>query len=276
MPRIATFPAAETRLRAPFPLRVYRYARVSVHVLQGVATTVFVFPRIGLPRRQELIRRWSQRLLSMLGIETRLRGLPVAGLPGNLLIVANHISWLDIFVLNALRPCRFIGKAEIKRWPLIGRLVADCGTLFLERGRRRDAHRVNQHARDVLAAGDTIAIFPEGTTTDGTTVLPFHGSLLQPVVDAHGQVQPIAIRYRRRDGTHSDAPAYVGDTSLLGSLWSVLGERALIVEVTLPPPVAARARHRRELAREAESAIRAALELPALDSGPETPADRQA
>ena len=87
-------------------------------------------------------------------------------------------------------------------------------------------------------------------------------------------MQPIAIRYRRLDGTHSDAAAYVGDTSLLGSLWSVLGERALIVEVTLPPPMAARARHRRELSLEAENAIRAALELPALGSAPETPADR--
>ena len=100
MPRSAAIHAAEARGRTPFPRRVYRYARVSVHVLQGVTTTVFVFPRIGLPQRQELIRRWSQRLLSMLGVETRLRGLPVAGLPGNLLIVANHISWLDIFVLN--------------------------------------------------------------------------------------------------------------------------------------------------------------------------------
>jgi 1-acyl-sn-glycerol-3-phosphate acyltransferase len=276
MQRTAAIRAAETRRRTPFPLRVYRYARVSVHVFQGVATTAFVFPRIGLPQRQELIRRWSQRLLSMLGVETRLHGLPVAGLPGNLLIVANHISWLDIFVLNALQPSRFIGKAEIKRWPLVGRLVADCGTLFLERGRRHDAHRINQHARDVLTAGETIAIFPEGTTTDGTTVLPFHGSLLQPVVDAHGHVQPIAIRYRGLDGSHSDAPVYVGDTSLLGSLWRLLGERALIVEVTLVPALAARARHRRELSREAENAIRAALELPSIGSGPEIRVDRPA
>jgi 1-acyl-sn-glycerol-3-phosphate acyltransferase len=249
---------------------------VSVHVFQGIATTVFIFPRIRLPQRKELIRRWSQRLLSMLGVETRLRGLPVGGLPGNLLIVANHISWLDIFVLNALQPARFIGKAEIRRWPLVGRLVADCGTLFLQRGRRHDAHRVNQDARDVLAAGETIAIFPEGTTTDGTMVLPFHGSLLQPVVDAHGHVQPIAIRYRGLDGAHCDAPAYVGEMTLMGSLWRVLGERTLIVELTLAPALAARARHRRELSREAENAIRAALELPALGSGPETRADRRA
>jgi 1-acyl-sn-glycerol-3-phosphate acyltransferase len=275
MPRPAAVRPDEVRRRTPLPLRVYRYARVSVHLLHGVATTAFVFPRIALPRRQELIRHWSRRLLTMLGVQTRLQGLPLPGL-GNLLIVANHISWLDIFVLNALQPSRFIGKAELRRWPLVGRLVAGCGTLFLERGRRHAAHRINQHARDVLAAGDTIAIFPEGTTTDGTMVLPFHGSLLQPVIDAHGHVQPIAIRYLGLDGTHSDAPAYVGDTSLLSSFWRVLGERALIVELTLAPALAAHARHRRELSREAENAIRGALQLPALGPAPGTRADRPA
>jgi 1-acyl-sn-glycerol-3-phosphate acyltransferase len=245
-------------------------------MLQGVATTTFVFPRISWSRRQELIRGWSRRLLAILGVETHIHGLPVGGLPGNALIVANHISWLDIFVLNALQPARFVGKAEIRRWPLVGRLVAGCGTLFLERGRRHDAHRVNQQARDLLAAGETIAIFPEGTTTDGTTVLQFHASLLQPVVDSHGHVQPIAIRYRGLDGAHNDAAAYVGDTSLLASVWRLLGERALIVDVTLAPALAARARHRRELSREAEDAIRAALGLPGLDLGPETRADRPA
>jgi 1-acyl-sn-glycerol-3-phosphate acyltransferase len=267
--------AAIARRRTPFPLRVYRCIRVTVHVLEGVATTAFVFPQIDLLRRQALIRRWSQRLLAMLGVETRLEGAPVAGF-SNVLIVANHISWLDIFVLNALQPSRFIGKSEIRRWPLVGHLVAGCGTLFLERGRRRDAHRVNQHARDVLTAGETIAIFPEGTTTDGTTVLPFHGSLLQPVVDSHGHVQPIAIRYRGPDGAPSDAAAYVGDTSLIGSLWRLLGERTLIVELTLAPALAANARHRRDLSREAENAIRAALGLRVTGSGPETPADRPA
>ena len=179
--------------RTPLPLRVYRHARVSLHVFQGIATTAFVFPMIGLPRRQALIRRWSERLLRIMSIESRVHGLPPGGLPGNMLIVANHISWLDIFVLNTVQPARFIAKAELKRWPLVGLLIAGCGTLFIERERRRDAHRVNDHAREVLAAGDTIAIFPEGTTTDGTTLLPFHGSLLQPVIDAQGR--PAADRH---------------------------------------------------------------------------------
>jgi 1-acyl-sn-glycerol-3-phosphate acyltransferase len=260
--------------RTPLFLRVYRHARVSLHVFQGIATTAFVFPLVGLKRRQALIRSWSEHLLRIMRIEARVKGLPRDGLPGNMLIVANHISWLDIFVLNTVQPARFIAKAELRRWPLVGLMIAGCGTLFIERERRRDAHRVNDRARDVLAAGDTIAIFPEGTTTDGTELLPFHGSLLQPVIDAHGHLQPIAIRYLHRDGSYNDAPAYVGDTSFMSSFWRVLGERAMVVEMTLTPALAAQDRHRRELSREAEKAIRAALCL--NGPAPETAADRPA
>ncbi len=260
----------------PLPLRLYRYVRVSAHVFQGVATTAFVFPMIDLPKRRALIKRWSVKLLKLMRIEARARGLPTHGLPGNLLIVANHISWLDIFVLNSVEPGRFIAKSELEKWPLIGFMIAGCGTLFLDRASRRDAHRINDKAREVLAAGDTITIFPEGTTTDGRTLLPFHGSLLQPVVDAQGHVQSIAIRYCHFDGTHSDAPAYVGETTFMASFWRVLGVRNLVVELTFPPPLAAAGRHRRDLSQEAESAIRAALGLDAADLEPETRVDRPA
>jgi 1-acyl-sn-glycerol-3-phosphate acyltransferase len=268
--------AATARRRTPLPLRVYRYVRVSLHVFQGVATTAFVFPMVDLPRRQALIRRWSTRLLVMMRIESRVRGMPPTGLPGNLLIVANHVSWLDIFVLNTLQPARFIAKSELKRWPLVGLMIKGCGTLFIERERRRDAHRVNDDARRVLAAGDAIAIFPEGTTTDGKELLPFHGSLLQPVIDAQGHLQPVAIRYQNTDGTYNDAPAYVGDTSFMTSFWRVLGERNLVVDLTLPAALPATSRHRRELSRDAEALIRTALELRPIDSAPGKSADRPA
>jgi 1-acyl-sn-glycerol-3-phosphate acyltransferase len=84
-------------------------------------------------RKQVMIRGWSKRLLRMLKVEARIHGLPDGGLPGNLLIVANHVSWLDIFVLNTLQPSRFIAKSELRRWPIVGRLIRDVGTLFIER-----------------------------------------------------------------------------------------------------------------------------------------------
>jgi 1-acyl-sn-glycerol-3-phosphate acyltransferase len=265
-----------SRRPTPLPLRLLRSARVAAHVAEALLTTAFVFPWVRVPKKQRLIRRWSVRLLRILSVEARVRGLPDRGLPGNLLIVANHISWLDIFVLNALQPARFVAKSELRRWPVIGRLVTGVGTLFVERERRHDTHKVNRHAADVLARGDVVAIFPEGTTTDGRDVLPFHGSLLQPIVDAGGHVQPVAIRYRTATGEPNDAPAYVGETSFLASFWRVTGERSLVVELHVAPPLPARSRHRRELSRAAEAAIRTALASPALGREPETRAGRRA
>lgn len=258
------------------PWRALRTARVTLHVAEALLKTATVLRWVSPARRERMIRRWSRRLLALLRIDFRVHGLPPQGLPGNALIVSNHVSWLDIFVLNALKPARFVAKADLRRWPVAGWLIAGAGTIFIERERRHDTHRVNRHAAEVLAAGDVVAIFPEGTTTDGRGLLPFHASLLQPIVDAEGHVLPIAIRYRTPAGEHSDAPAYVGDLSFVESFWQVAGERALVVELHVAAPVPARARHRRELSREAEAAIRTALASPGAGSAPGTPAGPRA
>jgi 1-acyl-sn-glycerol-3-phosphate acyltransferase len=260
----------------PLPLRLARSARLVAHLAEGLLTTALVFPWLGTPRKRALIRHWSRRLLAILRVEARIHGLPEGGFGGNVLIVANHISWLDIFVLNALEPARFVAKAELRRWPLVGRLIVGVGTLFIERERRHDTHNVNRRAAVALARGDVVAVLPEGTTTDGTVVLPFHGSLLQPIVDAEGHVLPIAIRYRGLGGDHNDAPAYVGETTFLESFWRITGERRLVVELHCVPALAARARHRRELARAAEHAIRSALGSPPSARAPDKRVDRQA
>ncbi|MCE7877780.1 MAG: 1-acyl-sn-glycerol-3-phosphate acyltransferase, partial [Betaproteobacteria bacterium PRO3] len=142
---------------------------------------------------------------------------------------------------------------------LIGRLIRGSGTLFIERARRRDTRRVNGDATHALRSGDAVAVFPEGTTTDGREVLRFHGSLLQPIVDAEGRLIPVAIRYHDGEGALSLAPEYAGDTSFAASFWRVCGERRLAVDLIASPAVPAAARDRRELARGAEDAIRTAL-----------------
>ena len=242
---------------------------MAVHLFHGLGTIWFVFPSLDAHARRTRIRRWSRRLLHLMNIDIRMTG---ALHHPNVLVVANHVSWLDIFALHAVGPVRFIAKAEIARWPLLGRLVGGVGTLFIERARRHDTHRVNQEVAKALDAGDIVAVFPEGTVTDGTTLLPFKGSLLQPVVDAAGHVQPVAIRYRTPGGDVSTVPAYVGDVTFIGSLWRICGERALVVEMDALAPGPAGAKHRRELAREAEDAIREALALPRTGSEPGRPA----
>jgi 1-acyl-sn-glycerol-3-phosphate acyltransferase len=273
IPSLASRGSASPMRPTPLALRVYRWTRTIAHVFEGVAMTAILYPRVAPARRDALSAAWSRRLLRILRIEARVHGFPAEGLPGNLLIVANHISWLDIFVLTTVQPARFIAKAELKHWPLVGRFAKNVGTLFIDRARRHDTHKINQHAADALAGGDVIAIFPEGTTSDGRDLLPFHGSLLQPIVDTEGHVQPIGIRYLCRDGGINDAPAYIGATTFMQSFWRVTGERVTIVEMHLAPLLPARARHRRELSRAAEAAIRTALALPANDSAPDTRGD---
>ncbi len=260
----------------PLPLRVLRWTRVTLHVAQALLIVAIVFPLVAPPRRKGIIGSWSRDLLRMLRVEQRIHGLPAGGLPHNVLIVANHVSWLDIFVLFALRPVRFIAKAELDGWPVVRRLMIASGTLFIDRRRRRDTHKVNRLAADAIAAGDIVAVFPEATTSDGRDVLPFHGALLQPIVDAGGHVQPIAIRYLDPDGRQSLAPAYIGDMTFGQSFWRVVGERSLTVELHLVAPLPAENRHRRELSQAAESAIRRALASPARGSVPGTPGDRRA
>ncbi len=257
----------------PLPARLMRLARATAHLAGGLATTVFVFPWVGPPKKQALIRKWSRHLLQMLGVETRVLWRHDRGLQGHVLIVANHISWLDIFVLNALQPARFIAKAELRRWPIVGRLSRNVGTLFIERERRRDTHTVNRHTVDALARGDLVAVFPEGTTSDGTGLLKFHSSLLQPIVDAHGVVQPIAIRYRTPADEYSDAPAFVGDLTMIGSFWRLTGERSLVAEVNILPQLPAGERNRRELSNAAAAAIQTVLASPAPATAPDTHGD---
>ncbi|MDH5287307.1 MAG: 1-acyl-sn-glycerol-3-phosphate acyltransferase [Betaproteobacteria bacterium] len=251
--------------------RAWRAARAAVHALAGVATTTLVFPLVRPPARRALIRRWSRRLLSLLAVEAKVRGR-IDAHHGNVLIVANHVSWLDIFVINAHHPARFVAKAELAAWPLAGRLIRNSGTIFVERARRHDTRRVNNHAARALAAGDVVAVFPEGTTTHGDEVLRFHASLLQPVVETKGHVQPVALRYTDAQGRRTRAPSYVGDESFATSFWRICGERSIVVEVVAAPPLPAQHHDRRALARSAETAIRTALGLPASATAPGSPA----
>jgi len=234
---------------------------------------MFVFPFVSDARKRRLVKRWSRRLLRILNVTARVRG-ELEAVSGNVLLVANHISWLDIFVLNAHLPVRFVAKAEIARWPVLSRMIRGAGTVFIERERRRDAHRVTRDMADVLANGDVVAIFPEGTTTHGHEVLPFKSSLLQPIIEARGHVQPVAIRYRTPDGAIAMAPTYVGDTSLATSFFAVCAEPALEVELTVPAAIPARGVHRRALASAAEASIRRALAGPASATEPDTRVDQ--
>ena len=263
------------RANTPPIRRAGRAARAVVHGIAGLATTIVVFPYLSVVVRRDRIRSWSARLLEILNVDVRVAGALPEG-EGNALWVANHVSWLDIFVLNAVQPMRFVAKAELARWPLIGRLVRNTGTLFVQRRRRQDTHRVNLQAAQAFAAGDIVAIFPEGTTTDGSAMLPFRSSLLQPIIDAGGVVRPVAIRYRTTEECPCLAAAYAGETTFLASFWRICGQHALAVDLRVAPGMPVQGRNRRDLARGAEAAIRSELGLPQRDCPPGIRADQEA
>ena len=229
-----------TGLRAAF-----RLAWSTLTVLQGVLICAAVFPFLTAPRRMQQVSRWSARMLHALGVELRSSG---TAHPGPVLMVANHVSWLDILAINAVHPARFVSKSDVRRWPVLGYLVACGGTLFIERERKRDAMRVVHLVAQALKDGETLAVFPEGTTSDGRGLLPFHANLLQAAISTGTPVQPLTLRYRDASHEVSLAAAFVGDTTLLQSIWAAARAERLQVQVSLLPAQGTRRLDRRALA----------------------------
>lgn len=238
---------------------VWRLAGMLLQLVRGLSTCALVFPFLTPAQRMQRVGRWSAGMLRRLGVGIDSVGVPR---PGPVLFVANHISWLDILAINAVQPARFVSKADVRSWPVLGWLVACGGTLFIERERKRDALRVLHEVAAALKDGQTVAVFPEGTTADGHALLPFHANLLQAAISTEVPVQAIALRYRDAAHAISPAAAFVGDTTLLQSLWWVASARGLRVKVTLLPPAGTRHLDRRALAETLREAIGEALNDP--------------
>jgi 1-acyl-sn-glycerol-3-phosphate acyltransferase len=200
------------------------------------------------------VQVWALKMLAILGIRLELRGVPPAA--GPVLLVANHISWLDILVMHAARYCRFVSKADVKRWPLIGTLATGAGTLYIERESRRDALRVVHHVAESLQRGEIVAVFPEGTTSDGLALLPFHANLIQAAISACALVQPVALKFvDTATGATSLTPCYLGDDTLVGSVWRTLAGPPITAVVAYGEPQADQGRDRRTWAADLRSAV---------------------
>jgi 1-acyl-sn-glycerol-3-phosphate acyltransferase len=235
----------------------WRLLRVLLHLLHGVAVMALRFPSLDDVGRQQRIQWWSAKLVRLVGIRLQHHGTPR---PGATLLLANHVSWLDIAVIHAVMPrARFVSKADVLAWPLLGWLIKGAGTLFIERERKRDALRVLHQVADALKAGDAIAVFPEGTTGDGRTLLPFHANLLQAAIVSGTPVQAMALRYGDMHRRFSEAVEFVGETTLLQSVWRMLSAQGLYARLDLLPPQGTRHADRRALAAQLRAQIDAQL-----------------
>ena len=239
-------------------IALVRAARLALHIAYGLVMAL-VYPWFGSGIRRRILQSWSAGLLDIFNVRTDIASDDPLCTLRHGLIVTNHISWLDVFVLNAVVPMRFVAKSEVRRWPVIGWLCARAQTLFLERGKARAAARINVHMVELLRQGECLAAFPEGTTTDGAQVAHFHSSLLQPAIDAGTQVHPVAIRYQDESGMRSTAAAYIDELSFGASLWNILSTPVLHVRLIAAASLDARTLDRRSLTRTSHERISAAL-----------------
>ncbi len=183
---------------------------------------------------RRIVRFWHRGALTLLGIPLKTMGKPVEA-PA--LIVANHISWVDIAALGALCPGHFVAKSEIEAWPIFGWLARRAGTYYIQRGDRQASAAIAQRMTEALAHDQSVLLFPEGTSTDGRQVRPFHARLFAAAIDTGCPVQPVVLRYPdARGATHPAAP-FIGDDTLLHHLWGLLRARTeFAVEVRFLAP----------------------------------------
>ena len=218
-------------------------------LILGLLIVAILFPRWDSKARARMVKRWSSWLLSALHIKVKqLRSHPVydqclgdidASHRQQFMTVSNHISWLDIFVINAVAPMRFVAKADIRDWPLVGALCAGTGTIFIERQKRTALRDVMVIVKKALAVGDRVAVFPEGTTGDMNSIRAFHSNFLQVAIDERLTVLPLAMRFVDvQTGGPSSAALFVGDTTFFKSCLQVCGEPQIVAELFFTEPIA--------------------------------------
>lgn len=237
--------------------RLVRLSRLAWHVLTGMFLTALFAGVLRMsfntPFYQGLVKWWLGKVPRILGFQVTVKGEPA---PQPVLMVSNHISWLDITLLGGAANPRFLSKYEVRQWPVVGWLAAKSGTLFITRGKAGAAAQASATILQALQGGRTALLFPEGTTTTGEDVRTFHARLFAPAFDANVPVQPVALRYPGADGQPNPLVPYVGDQSLGENLKAILGEKELYAEIHFLPPVQVEGRDRKTVAGLCEQQVR--------------------
>lgn len=244
-----------------WPTRAFRLARLALHVIVGLGVAGLIYPHVSSLRQDRILRWWGRGVLRALRVMPQVRGSVPPLDSAGVLLVANHVSWLDIFAIDAVKPARFVAKHEIHSWPVLGWLCARTGTLFIERDRARHAVHVIHAMRERMKLGISVGIFPEGGSSLGDHVREFHAALFQAAPQG-GAVLPVALRYLDARGEPTTAPAYANEITLTECVRSILSQPKLTVELNFEEVISVSGRSRQELARATEAAIAKRLGVP--------------
>lgn len=237
----------------------WSFFRVFLHLLSGLSICIFIFPFIDATKQENHIRQWSKKLLGICRIDVRFIDASGGQVADRAMIVSNHVSWLDIFVINTLHPCHFVAKADIRQWPLIGFLCEKAGTIFLARGKQREVRRIYEGLVHQIADGKRIAFFPEGTTAAQGNLLAFHANLFEAAIEAKVPVQPFVLRYVDDQGKFHPAADFIGDMTFAESMAVILKAPRMSAELVRLPAIATEGAHRRHVAQHAREAVAEAL-----------------
>jgi 1-acyl-sn-glycerol-3-phosphate acyltransferase len=243
-----------------------------MHAATAALILRFIYPRVAHERHRALMRWWSAKLLRILNISTIIEGEPPPQAAA--MIAANHVSWVDIFLISSVRPTRFVAKSEIRGWPAAGWIAERAGTLFIRRDQMRDMARIDALVRQILADGDCVGLFPEGITTEGDEIRKFHSSLFEPAVANSARVHPVAIRYENPDATLCRQMSFIGERTFMESVGLIVRQKAVCARIMFAAPVDTARASRRETASAVEARVASLLGLDPPGNRPNTRADR--
>jgi 1-acyl-sn-glycerol-3-phosphate acyltransferase len=241
------------QLRGPLKL-----AQLALQFGRGLWTVALRFPFWRPAQKNAAIQRWARQVLAILDIEVQAHNMAAPGFSG--LVVSNHLSWLDVLVLQSLMPVAFVAKSEVRRWPVVGYLAHACATIFVDRNSARSAHAMVERTAAAITQGQAVVVFPEGTSSDGQQLGTFHPNIFESAIRADSQVQPLALQYvDAATGTVATAAHFTGDMTLLGSLQKVSTTAGMRAQVHVGPCIAAHGHSRKTLALQAHASIRIQL-----------------
>jgi 1-acyl-sn-glycerol-3-phosphate acyltransferase len=231
--------------------------RIIGQVCKGCFILLLIFPWLKAGQRHHSIRKWCQQLLSI--FQMRLSVIGAEQLEdAHYLMAANHISWIDIHVINAFKPHYFVAKSEVASWPIFGWMAKQLGTLFIERGKASSIRKMVPELAAQLGK-KAICIFPEGTSTDGWQVAPFKPNLFEAAIVASAPVYVLAIQYfELQTGKKTTAPAFIGDMGLVDSMWNLICSPPICAQISISEKLPA-LKDRKALAELSQSLIAAQL-----------------